>query len=1207
MKEWQGQISASREFDSLVLIFSKELNSLQSRQAQERTASRAQDAHITFLIQHLLMSRVTEDEELDPIRLKHSVSGMRVLLAMLDKVADGESKAEKKKKVRRRLQCALSKLGATQVALSMAASENDELCEAGLRLAVGLLRGGNTEVQDAIFGLINSELAEVDVHAFDGTENTLVLMMKRRLRIAVAEVREAKMYRCQQKDRLKELELDELHSALSPATVAAMRAELNKEFASRSHVEHVLLFLQLLCEGHHTELQDFIRDQRTEMSSVDLVREVTDLLLTIEPELDAHNVRHAQLCVEALTEFVQGNISHQNAEVLLETKLVESLDRLMQTPIEGVPVEDVSGLKWSKTGTKPPANGTELRNEKLSIALESKAEFTEHEWRQFRISELTTTHFIRSGGKYFQPAEGSEPIEGAPSFNEVRSSIVALLMAILEGSDQSVERRMMMRLDLVPLAKMCGDLWKEALKAAAKEPREERRHMNATDEEEGVEGVRRASSPKQGELIKGLASVKAMITKRAWMAAQASTIARPHKLTKQGHIKGLAAFRDTSVAAVEQASDMAAGIAANAGALLELPLQFTRAGSPQATALDAGFSLYVLLKYLLKFQQDPTSLEDEEEQQEEVGETVLEVMLKPAHDFYDKYVGSVEILNAEAELERVFFRFPYYCRSLTPERRHRLVWTELDRETPGAQLQDFIEAADELQFQMKHEEWLNGIRLWSLLMRHKRKAFGSMFGLALVVNLSLIVRSSLCIDHEGNSLAWSDLFCSKGSRDAVISWEEQRRGGGIINVTAIEDSDSYFSVSSGGRATDGERAFAVALQVIVFVLGKFMALSSAMIFVLNAVEHGVPRIRRNSLRRTGNRQTWSEIIKRVRRISPNWDDFWFKLFFYASAPLDFLWDARLAYYSLSFWCCAVMSSLFSPYFLCIGLLDLFRMDQSLQDVGTAIGSNAEKVFIMFLFMLVIIYIYAIMAYLALAEHFVLGGTVPVCTSLWQCLIATADDSLRANDVGAVIMPYTTPDLATLISRDDPDRGDETFRYYFQHLFAFTFWLIVVIIMLNAVFGIMIDSFGELRAERKEIKRKNETECFICGIGRFLLDTKGGGFERHIEKDHNMWNYLFLIMAIREKDETQYNGWEQHVAKKLAAKDTSFLPRDALSLQSVKLSELAEEQAEREQATKMATSIAELTNEQKSIKQAILALQESMQSLAEVRADSTMLA
>ena len=47
--------------------------------------------------------------------------------------------------------------------------------------------------------------------------------------------------------------------------------------------------------------------------------------------------------------------------------------------------------------------------------------------------------------------------------------------------------------------------------------------------------------------------------------------------------------------------------------------------------------------------------------------------------------------------------------------------------------------------------------------------------------------------------------------------------------------------------------------------------------------------------------------------------------------------------------------------------------------------------------------------------------------------------------------------------------------------------------------------------------------------------------KHIKEDHYMWNYLYLIVHLREKDPTEYNGWEQHVASCLAAGDTSFIP------------------------------------------------------------------
>ena len=77
-------------------------------------------------------------------------------------------------------------------------------------------------------------------------------------------------------------------------------------------------------------------------------------------------------------------------------------------------------------------------------------------------------------------------------------------------------------------------------------------------------------------------------------------------------------------------------------------------------------------------------------------------------------------------------------------------------------------------------------------------------------------------------------------------------------------------------------------------------------------------------------------------------------------------------------------------------------------------------------------------------------------------------------------------------------------------------------------------------------------------GRFTLDTKGGGFEWHIGHDHNLWHYLFLIVHVREKDETEHNGWEAYVARLLQRGDLSFFPRNnAISLSEVKLQEDAE--------------------------------------------------
>ena len=57
-------------------------------------------------------------------------------------------------------------------------------------------------------------------------------------------------------------------------------------------------------------------------------------------------------------------------------------------------------------------------------------------------------------------------------------------------------------------------------------------------------------------------------------------------------------------------------------------------------------------------------------------------------------------------------------------------------------------------------------------------------------------------------------------------------------------------------------------------------------------------------------------------------------------------------------------------------------------------------------------------------------------------------------------------------------------------------MIVVTVLLNVIFGIIIDTFGELRGERAAKKSNMENTCFICSVDRFTFETKGGGFERH---------------------------------------------------------------------------------------------------------------
>lgn len=99
-----------------------------------------------------------------------------------------------------------------------------------------------------------------------------------------------------------------------------------------------------------------------------------------------------------------------------------------------------------------------------------------------------------------------------------------------------------------------------------------------------------------------------------------------------------------------------------------------------------------------------------------------------------------------------------------------------------------------------------------------------------------------------------------------------------------------------------------------------------------------------------------------------------------------------------------------------------------------------------------------------------------------------------------------------------------------------FFVIVIILLLNIIFGIIIDTFGQLREEAAEKADIMASYCFICGISKEVFDARastgaiggvgGLSFADHISTEQNMWDYMFFLIYLQEKDGNEYNGIER---------------------------------------------------------------------------------
>ena len=106
---------------------------------------------------------------------------------------------------------------------------------------------------------------------------------------------------------------------------------------------------------------------------------------------------------------------------------------------------------------------------------------------------------------------------------------------------------------------------------------------------------------------------------------------------------------------------------------------------------------------------------------------------------------------------------------------------------------------------------------------------------------------------------------------------------------------------------------------------------------------------------------------------------------------------------------------------------------------------------------------------------------------------------------------------------EPPDGDDSEAYRILFDISFFFFIIVILLAiiqgmknlkLNfpqifniSISGFIIDAFGALRDQMQGVEDELANNCFICGIGKDYLDSVPHGFDIHVQKEHNLANYL----------------------------------------------------------------------------------------------------
>uniref|UniRef100_A0A673N6Q6 Inositol 1,4,5-trisphosphate receptor n=1 Tax=Sinocyclocheilus rhinocerous TaxID=307959 RepID=A0A673N6Q6_9TELE len=281
------------------------------------------------------------------------------------------------------IQCALDNVGASELVIDLIVStKNDRIFEESILLGIALLRGGNTQIQNSFYNQLHKqkksekffkvfydqmELAQkairssVSVNMFELScrkreeEGEAVFFKHFSLREKGFQIRFIEDIRGQLKDA----------SSVTSKAYSTFRLEVYPEMESMGSggdgmeevveetqmsqaitiMKPILRFLQLLCENHNRDLQNFLRDQNNK-TNYNLVCETLQFLDCICGSttgglgllglyINERNVDLVKQTLETITEYCQGPC-HENQTCIArhESNGIDIIIALIVNPID---------------------------------------------------------------------------------------------------------------------------------------------------------------------------------------------------------------------------------------------------------------------------------------------------------------------------------------------------------------------------------------------------------------------------------------------------------------------------------------------------------------------------------------------------------------------------------------------------------------------------------------------------------------------------------------------------------------------------------------------------------------------------------------------------------------------------------------------------------------------------------------------------------
>lgn len=267
---------------------------------------------------------------------------------------------------------------------------------------------------------------------------------------------------------------------------------------------------------------------------------------------------------------------------------------------------------------------------------------------------------------------------------------------------------------------------------------------------------------------------------------------------------------------------------------------------------------------------------------------------------------------------------------------------------------------------------------------------------------------------------------------------------------------------------------------------------------------------------------WKEVRKnRLQPIYRNVAGYWF------FSVINVIWHPLTLFYIV--YLAAAVAGLVDvnrPYWYAFQLFQILVRSQHLRVILKALRKNIVSLLLMVWIMADFQYVFAILAYVFFPNFFVEGvSDAQHCETLMQCFLTMMYYGLASN---GGLFEFTQPYVV------DPWDGTIPSQSYAWVAFVVIYFFIMGPVLLNVVFAIIVDTFGQLREARKEAKDNLGISCFICSLERDAFQQKARDFNVHLDQEHNRLHYLYFFAYLKDLAQRgqQHSNLEQSLAEQV---------------------------------------------------------------------------